>query len=140
MVILIDKNDLASDPDTKIDHPLKLIKMKKLIIILSAAALMCGCGKTTTTRPSNILAGRIHYDCTTVYAHKRLELWGVTADPQNNNFSTQLLGTTVTDIVGRRCTAPVSGCDIDVSALPAGVYVLHVSDRGATIVRRFLKE
>jgi N-acetylneuraminic acid mutarotase len=52
----------------------------------------------------------------------------------------QAMDISVTDIVGRCCTAPVSGRDIDVSALPAGVYVLHVSDRGATIVRRFLKE
>ena len=52
----------------------------------------------------------------------------------------QAMDISVTDIVGRRCTAPLSGRDIDVSALPAGVYVLHVSDRGATIVRRFLKE
>jgi hypothetical protein len=46
----------------------------------------------------------------------------------------------VTDMMGRRCTAPISGRDIDVAALPAGVYVLHVSDRGTTIVRRFIKE
>ena len=46
----------------------------------------------------------------------------------------------VTDMMGRRCAAPVSGRDIAVSSLPAGVYVLHVSDRGAMVVRRFLKE
>jgi hypothetical protein len=52
----------------------------------------------------------------------------------------QAMDISVTDIVGRCCTAPVSGRDIDVSALPAGVYVLHVSDRGASVVRRFLIE
>ena len=47
----------------------------------------------------------------------------------------------VTDMMGRHCAAPVSGRDIAVSSLPAGVYVLHVSDRGSTsVVRRFLIE
>ena len=52
----------------------------------------------------------------------------------------QGLDISVTDMMGRRCAAPVSGRDIAVSSLPAGVYVLHVSDRGAMVVRRFLKE
>ena len=44
----------------------------------------------------------------------------------------------VTDMMGRHCAAPVSGRDIAVSSLPAGVYVLHVSDRGTSVVRKFL--
>ena len=74
--------------------------MKKLIVLLSAAALMCGCGKTTTTHPSTILAGRIQYDCSTVYANKRVELWGKTGTSMFNTPSTTLLGTTVTDSLG----------------------------------------
>jgi hypothetical protein len=47
---------------------------------------------------------------------------------------------TVLDMTGRICSAPSSGHEIDVSALPSGIYLLRIQDSGGSVVRKFVKE
>jgi hypothetical protein len=56
------------------------------------------------------------------------------------NTSINDLSVTVFDMTGRICPTPSSSHEIDVSALPSGVYFIRIQDSGGSVVRRFVKE
>jgi hypothetical protein len=46
----------------------------------------------------------------------------------------------VSDMTGRICSVPMTNDEIDVSALPSGVYLLRIQDSGGSAIKKFVKE
>jgi hypothetical protein len=65
-------------------------------------------------------------------------------DPANDRLFiaglSQSATVSISDMTGRICSTPMLGSQIDVSALPPGIYLLRIQDSGGSVVRKFVKD